>query len=178
LLNPKYEHLQFISEIDTNRELLVISVLLILFGVGSGLPILFILGFFLLFPALLLSSKPIPPKPPIGASQQPPKRSSPPSPKLLQAQAQTPAMESGPTPLAASYASYASVQTPQISYSPSLFPSNIFPSILQATTPMSSGAPQSGEVSQVTMRERETREPREDLLEIGAILLLVKLVSG
>ena len=165
------------SGITTNRGLLVFSILLILVGLGSGYDLLFVIGFFLLFPALLVTSKPRPqaPQPPQTSSGQQPVRRPPPQP--------TPSYEMAPTPPKTQMVvppPMPPVQTSQVSYSPPLFPTSMF---LGSSQPLPIGTPpgasQSAPATQPPKEVRvEARESRDELLEIGAVLLLLKLAFG
>lgn len=64
-----------------------------------------------------------------------------------------------------------SIQTLYYSYSPSLFPTSIFPSVMQ---PMSVAQTP----KEMRVEARESRESRDELVELGALFVLLKLAFG
>jgi len=143
-----------------NRGLLVLSVLLIILGIGSGLYFASLFGFILLFPAILPGrprSNPIPVK-----TQPIPRRIAPP-PQMLKVSSTPP---SAPTPAYAP-STPLQLQTGAATFAPPLFPTNIFPtlSLSPPTAEAKTSAP-------------EQKNDRDDLLEFGAILAIIRLALG
>jgi len=166
-----------------NRGLLVFSVLLILLGLSLNAYIISILGFFLLFPALLSTPRPRPPGVPTGSGQQAPE----PAPVMESASVAETAPEPAPimettserapgwgtlsTPVAprtVAPTSMPPLPPSQPSFSAPLFPTNIFPSTSQQMP-----------TAQVLKEARsESPAPRDEVLELGALLTLMKLIFG
>jgi len=160
-----------------NRSLLVFSILLIVLGLGFGEYIISILGFFLLFPALLSSPRPRPPGAPTGPGQQAPE----PAPVMEKAPEPAPVMETiserAPvwgtlsTPVAprtVAPASMSPLPPSQPIFSAPLFPTSIFPSASQQMP------------TAQALKETRSESPasRDEVLELGALLALMKLVFG
>ncbi|MGP8125375.1 MAG: hypothetical protein ACLQEQ_05825 [Nitrososphaerales archaeon] len=159
-------------------------MLLILVGIGLGEYLLYLVGFFLLFPALLLSPKPRPQGTPTGSGQQPIRRTSPqPAPAMGTASTPAPSQTHAPAsmpPIQASPVSYSQISSGGTSYNPSLFPTSMFPSASQPTpTSMFPSASQPTPTAQPPKEARsEAPASRDDVLELGALLVLMKLVFG
>jgi hypothetical protein len=150
-------------EIDTNRNLLVFSILLIVAGISFGIYLVSVLGFFLLFPALLTTPKPRQYRTPPSRTQEQPRRIAPRPPSVMEIlpQPQTPAaavtVPLTPTPVVS--------QTP---YTPALFPKSIFPTL--------SLMPPTGQ--QVQPSKEQAPAPRDELLEVGTLVAVLKLFFG
>jgi len=155
-----------------NRGLLILSILLILLGIGFGY-FISMLGFFLLFPALLSSPRPRPQGTPTGSGEQAPEQAPvmEPAPDMEAGLEAAPAW--GTTSRAVTPGPVAPVSMPplapsQPSFSAPLFPTSIFPSLsLQVPA---------GQALREAKSEPPT--PRDEVLELGALLALVKLVLG
>jgi Na+-transporting methylmalonyl-CoA/oxaloacetate decarboxylase gamma subunit len=144
-----------------NRNLAGLALLLILLGIGVGLYLLAFIGLLILIPALLAPSK-VPSRPvPIPAKQET-RRIAPP---LLQKQPES-NIKVSQQQGAMVVPVQSSTSTP--TYSPALFPTSIFPSMSQVTKygqpPTPTNPPKS--------------EERDELLEIGAILAILKIAFG
>jgi len=141
-----------------NRGLLIFALLLVFLGIGFGLYLLSFFGLLLLIPALLSTPRPSSPPAPTQAKQET-RRIAPPAAKQPETAPQTAsqmAMAATPFPVQ------------QQSYSPPLFPTPMFPSLSQtAIQPQPRGVPAS-----------EKPATQDELLEAGAILLLLRLISG
>jgi hypothetical protein len=156
-----------------NRNLLFFSLFLIIVGVGFGIYLVSFIGFLMLIPALA------------SPSQAPARRAPPSSPQLSRPQKRvTPPKYSPPSPPAppsstepatapAQPMTYMSVspsssQAQPISYTPALFPSPMLPSLsLMGNAPPPEKMPQEAR-----------REGQDELVEVGAMLALLKLVFG
>jgi hypothetical protein len=150
-----------------NRGLLVFSFILILLGLVLGVGLVSIFGFLLLFPALLSTPKPRPQGRPTGWEEQAPI----PAPVMETPLEPVPIVASvsmSATPKAAAPISIPLSSPPQISYSAPLFPTSIFPSLSQQ---MSTTAAPKEAKSQALV-------PKDEILELGALLALMKLVFG
>ena len=157
-----------------NRNLLIFSLFLIIVGFVSGLYLVSFIGLLLLIPALASPSQAPARRGPPQPSQpsQPPKRVTPPlhgppssppapSPKIEPAE---------PPPQTMTYMSTSpSLSSMQpISYTPALFPTPLLPSMsVMGSAPPQAKAPQ--EVG---------REKQDELVEMGAMLALLKIVFG
>ena len=167
-------------EIGTNRGLLVFSIILILLGFFVS-PFLYLIGFFLLFPALLLPSNPKPTgTPPVSQQKPSPRRVSAPSPPV----SREPVQESATAKVPESLMRQSSVpQVPQIamplpnqggqqSFQPlfgqPLLPSNLSPSFSQYPLP--------SQPEKITQHDSYTSG--DELIELGALLALLKLAFG
>jgi hypothetical protein len=141
-----------------NRNLLVFALLLLLFGIGSGFYFLSFLGLLLLVPSLISSSRP-PRRPSPPPARKEVRRISPPP--IQQPQVTTQVTQPKPEVMPVS-----SPQSP--GYSSALFPTSMLPPISQL-----------GTIIQPT-KETAQRKPeeRDELLEVGVILALVKLALG
>jgi len=171
-----------------NRNLLIFSIIMILAGLTIS-PYILLIGLFLLFPALLVPSNPPPQRPPPSQGQQPVRRHAP-QPAPTYEPSSAPALQTAQAPQQMVPA--APIPTTQISgmsYSPPLFPTSMFPSSSQST-PMSM-FPSTTLFSSTGQLQRETpgpqaargahaesREPKDELLELGALLALLKLAFG
>ena len=157
-----------------NRNLLVFSLFLIVLGFGFGLYLLSFIGVLILIPALASPSQAPARKAPPQSPQpsQPPRRVSPPvysppSPPPAPSPKTEPAA-APPPPMTYMSTSASSSSMPPISYTPALFPSPLIPSLsMMGSAPPPVKAPQ--EVK---------REGQDELVEVGAILALLKIVFG
>ncbi len=146
-----------------NRNLLIFSILLIAIGVVSGYYYVSVLGFFLLLPSLISSTRRQGPVPIPKRGAPPPRRILPP--------ARTTELIAPPEPAKPTATLVpATPPTPTVNYSPPLFPTVIFPSF---NPPTSSVQPQ-----QVAPPQQQQPGQRDELLEIGAIVAIVKLALG
>jgi hypothetical protein len=151
-----------------NKNLVYFSIFLIFIGIGFGIYLISLLGAILLIPGLLSPTRLPAPRIPAPASAKPPRRIIPPTP----AHPTAPASEPQPMATSPSYTSVssASMDTPMQyqGYTGPLFPAPMFPSLSQM------GAPPS-----VTIQPPPpTNQGRDELLEVGAILAVLKLLSG
>jgi hypothetical protein len=166
-----------------NRNLLVFSLFIIVAGLAFGLYIISFFGLLLFIPALAAPSRPparnTPPRPAQGQPQtQPwgrviPRRSSPAPPPPPTPSPMTEPVAPPAPPMASMATSY-SVPLPSpaqpVSYTPALFPSPLIPPMSAMGT-----APQ----PQPAKSSQETRhDGRDELVEVGAILAILKLVFG
>lgn len=141
-----------------NRNLVLFSVLLVMLGIGSGFYLLSLLGSLFLIPALISRARP-PPTRATPPEKQEARRIIPPTPAQPPAEAappQVPGYMASPQP------------TQQQWYSVALFPTTMFPSLSQLG-------------SQVVPPFQPTtakQEPRDDLVEVGAMIALLKLAFG
>jgi hypothetical protein len=145
-----------------NRGLLGFSILLIFIGFVSGYYAISLLGIFLFFPAILTTPRSKTQRAPVSTSQPPRRiapREVPPVPQFTPAQPEA-AKPAPPTPLPASQ--------PQANYSPSLFPNPMFPSFSQPLTGQQPPAE----------KKDQPQGSRDELLEAGALLTLLKLALG
>jgi len=141
-----------------NRGLLIFALLLVFLGIGFGLYLLSFFGLLLLIPALLSTPRPSAPPAPTQAKQET-RRIAPPAAKRPET------VSPAASPMAITPTS---VPAQPQSYAPALFPAPMFPSLSQAAIqPQPRGMPAS-----------EKPEAQDELLEAGAILLLLKLISG
>ncbi|MDA4124368.1 MAG: hypothetical protein OK438_02790 [Thaumarchaeota archaeon] len=146
-----------------NRNLLVASVFLILVGIAFGFYPVTLIGFFLLFPALLSSPRPGPMKTPTTRPQEQPRRIMP---------HPTPVTEALPLPAVTAPLPTATPSSSQpiphslASYSSALFPNSMFPNLSLASPTQSSTA------------KTEAPAAKDELLEVGALLAFLKLVLG
>ena len=146
------------GDLGMNRGLLIFALLLVFLGIGFGLYLLSIFGLLLLIPALLSAPRPSTPPAPIQAKQET-RRIVPPAAKRPET------APSAATPMAMATTP---VPTQPQSYAPALFPTTMFPSLSQAAIqPQPRGVPAS-----------EKPAAQDELLEAGAILLLLRLISG
>jgi len=157
-----------------NRRLFVFSLLLMVAGFVSGIYLVSLIGLLLLIPSLASPSQAPARKPPPQTSQpsQPPRRAAPPVHKPPPpAQMSSPKTEPATPPAQEMTYMSTSPSVPSmqpLSYTPALFPSPMLPSLsLMGSPPSQAKAPQ------------EVRREREDeLVEVGAMLALLKLVLG
>lgn len=166
-----------------NRSLLVFSILLILLGLSLGAYIISILGFFLLFPALLSTPRTRPPSVPTGSGQQAPE----PAPVMEPAAVAETAPEPAPAmgTISDRVPGWGTLSTPvaprtvaptpmpplppsQPSFSAPLFPTSIFPSTSQ----------QMPTAQALKGTRGESPAPRDEVLELGGLLALMKLIFG
>lgn len=149
-----------------NRNLVYVSVFLVLIGIGFGIYLLSFLGVLLLIPALLAPTNLPKPKTPAPAhSQPPPRRIIPPTPP--HPAAPTPEPQSMATP--STYAPMtASMYTPMQyqGFSGPLFPAPMFPALSQMGAPPPPTQPP------------VSNQGKEDLLEVLALLAVLRLLSG
>ena len=160
-----------------NRGLLVFSILVIFTGLVVGYYAISIIGLALLIPAFATTPKPKTPKLPTGTSQQTPtvlRRQVPPT---SQSQQAAPAVNSAMTPVPTAYSPSmmqplgSQGQQSSFSYSSSLFPTTMFPSMSLIASP----APQP---SQAEKQAEPRRSETEELLEVGLLFAILKLVSS
>jgi len=140
-----------------NRNLVYFSVLLILLGIGSEVYVLSLLGLLLLIPALLSPARPPVRRTP--APRQEARRIVPQQPPRVSTQTPSPphTIEIAPTP-----------PVQQQTYTPALFPMPMFPSLSQmGSTPQPVKEP-----------AQAKQEARDELVEVGTILALLKLAFG
>ena len=148
-----------------NRSLVYFALFLILISIGFGIYLLTFLGVLLLIPALMSPARPPAPRTP-PATAQPPRRIIPPTPVR-------PAVTATESQPMASTSMYAPTATPTYAptqyqgYSGPLFSTPMFPSLSQM------GAP-----APTTSQPPPTNQGRDELLEVGAILAVLKLLSG
>lgn len=149
------------KEHDVNRNLVGLAFLLILAGIGVGLYLLAFIGLLILIPALLAPSR-VPSRPAPAPVRQETRRITP-QPLLRQAEPATKEIQQKPTIM---------VPTPSTTatpvYSPALFPSSIFPSISQVSNYAQPTPPTNPQKS----------EQRDELLEVGAILAILRIAFG
>jgi hypothetical protein len=150
-----------------NRGLLVFSILLILLGFGLDAYLIAFFGFFLLFPALLTSPRPRPQRPPTSSGQQAPE----PAPAMETTPEPAPSWGTVSAPVAPPTVAAASIPPSPISqpsFSAPLFPTSIFP-IASQQMPTTQA-----------LKETKSGSPgsRDEVLELGAILTLMKLIFG
>jgi len=174
-LSPRQSLILWRSHIGrppTNTPLLGIAVILILLGAFTSITIS-IFGFILLFPALLApsrkpSSKQSPPRPAeqrverpswSQLSTQPPEVRTPPGPMPVPV----------PAPAAAVEMPYVSMSAESTSSS-ALFPNPILPA-LSLSIPTTAAPPPSE-------TKRSPPESRDELLEFGVLLAILKVISG
>lgn len=164
-----------------NRSLLTFSILLILLGIGFGAYYIIIFGVFLLFPALLSTPRPRSKGVPTGSGQQAPEPAPVMETGLEPAPEPAPVMETIPerapvwgtvsTPVAprtVAPTSMPPLPPSQPSFSAPLFPTSMF---LNASQQMPT-------VQALKETKREAPESRDEVLELGALLALMKLVFG
>ena len=146
-----------------NRNLLVFALLLIFAGFFVGYDLIAFFGVLLLIPALLSPTR-IPTRPTPTSSAPQPRRIAPPPPKQPEAAMQAPQA----APMAAAMGS-PSYQPQSMGYAAPLFPTSMFPS-LSGMTGTQLPPP----------KEPEHGKPREqdELLEVGALLVLLRILSG
>jgi hypothetical protein len=143
-----------------NRNLFYFSVILILAGLFFGIYLIAFVGFLLLLPALLATPRP-PAQPSPTPAKEAPRRIIPPTEKKPEA---APLGQSMPTT-----APPPVVMMPQ-SYSPALFPTPLMPSLSQMGM---------GYATQMAKETPPTRpEGRDELVEVGTLLALLKLAFG
>jgi len=157
-----------------NRSLLIFSLLVIFAGLALGLYIISFFGLLLLLPALATPSRPAQKPPPQPAQQPLPRRvtprSTPPSPPPP---APTPMAEPVSPPPASmgsmvtSYSASSTSPAQQASYSPALFPGPLLPSMSVV-----------GSAPQPAKPHEARHEERDELVEVGAVLAILKLVFG
>lgn len=154
-----------------NRNLFVFSLFLVVVGLGSGLYLISFFGLLLLIPAL------------VSPSQAPGRRGPPQSPQQPRSQTRVPLRQPAPRPPSTAQVPMSEPPSAQpmtlemsstpspmqpISYAPALFPSTMFPSL---STMGSTGPP-------AMVPQEAKREGRDELVEVGAMLALLKLVFG
>ena len=142
-----------------NRNLLVFSLLLFLLGIGLGAYILSFLGLLLLIPSLFSSARPPVQRAPPQPTQQP-KRVAPRAPP------QTPA--TAPHHPQETYLAGLESPPQQQAYSSAVFPTVMLPSLFPMAAP----------AQPVREMARGKMEERDELVEVGAILAMLKLVFG
>lgn len=147
-----------------NRNLLIFSLLLVFLGFGLGLYLLSFFGLLLLIPSLLSPSRlPARPSPAPVPSRQQPRRIAPPP---VQQPVVTPAPQPVPEATRPMAPPMPLKSTP--TYAGALFPNPILP----ALSPTGASA--------VLPKETAEKKPaeRDELVEMGAVLALLKLVLG
>ena len=149
-----------------NRTLVYFSVVLIIIGLLFGIYLIAFVGFLLLLPALLTASRP-PAKPTPAPVTQAPRRIIPApenKPETVPSPGQHMPM---PTPMPVGAVPTTSMGQ---SYSQALFPTPLMPSLSLMGM---------GSIPQVAKEAVPTKpEGREELVEVVAILALLKLISG
>ena len=144
-----------------NRNLLGLSVLMILFGAVSGFYLLSIIGLVIMIPAFLSGSR-LPTRPPTSTARRETRRIIPP-PVVKQPEPTTylpPQQGVVPVPSTNTMASP--------TFSQALFPNAIFPSLsLVGGSPQATAPGPSAKSAE-----------RDELLEFGAILALLKIALG
>jgi hypothetical protein len=156
-----------------NRNLLVFSLLLIFAGAGTGFYLIALFGLLLLIPALMSPTRvPTRPTPAPTPTKYQPRRIMPPPVKQPEPAMQAPSASSMAVPAPAQMAAYMAAPSSEssgMSYTPPLFPTSLFPSL----SGMSGAQPP-------TPRGPEHPKPRgeDDLLEVGALLVLLRLFSA
>jgi len=137
---------------------------MIVVGAFLGVYLVSFLGLLVLIPALVASSNP-PPRPQPSSARQPPRRVIPPQAMEAKAEVAPPSQSmSGQMSMAATPA-----PTQPQTYSPALFPSSFMPTLTQMSTyPQMTREPQGP----------KKQEERDELVEVGTILVLLKLVLG
>jgi hypothetical protein len=149
-----------------NRTLLYFSLALILVGLLFGIYLVAFFGFLLLLPALLATSRP-PARPSPAPATEAPKHVTPYAEKKPEV-VPTPS-EPMPTTIPVPVAAVPPPAMPQ-SYSPPLFPTPLMPSLSLMGT---------GGTLQMVKEAAPVRQGGQDeLVEVGAILVLLKLISG
>ncbi len=138
--------------------MLAFAAILIFFGLAAGFPFVAVIGFVLLFPALIIPSRPpLPGK--VEQKRSEPTRSAPATmPTARQAPPVTPAG------MDVQHVSMSS----QPSASAALFPNVIFPSL--SPVPAAPSAPQAA--------KEGAAEQRDEVVELGFILAVVKALVG
>jgi len=159
-----------------NRNLFVFSLLLVLAGIAVGFYLISFIGFILMIPSLLSPSRPPagPPArtgsaPPQTQPRQIPRRVSPPQvPQQQQVTPTTPAKAEVAMPPLYSASSPSPMASSMASYSSALFPSPILPALSQITP-----------VPRPTKeKEQQNQGERDELVEVGTMLALLKLILG
>jgi hypothetical protein len=149
---------------ETNTGLLVFALLLIFLGAFTY-PAVSVIGVFLLIPAALAPTKRPAPRPasrPVGLPKRPA-----PTPTPYNTPPASPAPQpKAPVAEPASTSSYAPMSSPVSSSA--LFPTTMFPSL--------SAAPPSGNFPQGEMKRAAERG--DDVLEVGLLLAVLKLLAG
>jgi len=161
-----------------NRSLLIFSLLIIFAGLALGLYIITFFGLLLLIPALAAPSRPparnAPPQPAQtqSGSRVTPRRSSPPPLSSTPSPMSEPVVPPSSSPHMASIATSYSVPLPSpaqpVSYAPALFPTVMLPSLSNTGS-----APQP-----VKPLQEAKHEGPDELVEVGALLAILKLVFG
>jgi len=146
-----------------NRALVYVSLFLILVGIGLGIYLVSFLGVLLLIPALLSPTNLPKPRPPTSTQSQPPRRIIPPAP----AQPAASAPESQPMTTVSMTSTPMYTPTQYQGYSGPLFSATMFPSLSTMGTPQPTPGP-----------PPPTNQGKEDLLEVVAILAVLRLLSG
>ncbi|MDE1858321.1 MAG: hypothetical protein KGI26_04540 [Thaumarchaeota archaeon] len=141
-----------------NKNLVIFGAFLIVLGAGVGYYLISLFGLLILIPALIAPSRPIS-RLPTSAKEEP--RRIAPKPQPMPAQVQTPASQPA-------MAAPISQPGPYSSYSPALFPNSMFPSLSL------SAAVQLQPASAAPAKAAE----RDELIETGALLALLKLFVG
>jgi hypothetical protein len=148
-----------------NRNLLVFALLLIFAGFGVGFYLISFFGLLLLIPALLSPTRiPTRPTPTSAPSSSQPRRITPTPFKQPETAMKPPT--AAPTPATTAPPSY---EQQAGGYAPALFPTTMFPS-LSGMTGTQPPPP----------KEREHAKSREqdEVLEVGGLLVLLRLLSG
>ena len=152
-----------------NRNLLVFSLFLIILGAVSGVYLVSLFGIILLIPSALPSAR--------QSSRNPPQPTQTKRLPTWNAAKRMPADE-GPVPSAQPDSQPAQPPEPMVApmpgpssmqtYSPALFPGSIFPPVynLSVQTPLPAGP------------EAKKTSERDDLVEVGTLLVFLKLFLG
>ena len=152
---------------DTNRNLLVFAIFLVLVGAGTTFYFLSALGAILLIASLIPGPRGSSPPRPSQTQTPPPRRIMPSIPKPVERSAPSTPVQSPPVSYQPTIQALNS--TTSLSYSPALFPTSMFPNLtLQASMP-------------AAVAEKPTQKQpveKDEILEVGTILALLKLALG
>lgn len=152
-----------------NRGLLVFSILLIIVGLFIGIYLIPLVGFFLLIIAVLAKSPSPTPMPTPEPKREEPSYST----KNSTPVAEPPGMMK-PTPMSppmgAPPQALSGYEQRTMAGSPALFPTTMFPSFTQSQPVM-------GQVVE-EKKEEHKRESRDDLIELVALLAILRLASS
>jgi hypothetical protein len=143
-----------------NRDLFGFAILLILVGIGFGIYLISFVGLLLMIPAFLARPR----QKTGGSPSQQTRRISPPPVRQAEPWVST-AQPKAATPAPAPAPADAPATTP--TYGVPLFPTSMFPSLTMTPAP---------QASQEATAEKPTQ--RDELLEIGAILALLRFAFG
>jgi len=167
---------------DTNRSLLIFGLLMLLLAVATGVSIIALVGVFLLLTSFVLPSSPPPTVPNRPVGKPAPRRISPkPAEQPVPASPQTSATQMGMTSSSAPHSVAAPATPPPVAgpqmqpslptqptFTPPLFPTSMFPSSsMYQQPPQAPGENRPGR-----------HESKDEVLELGALVALLKLVFG